>query len=115
LSDWIRTRLLQDREIELLRTYESDWKRRHDAIQWQLTEMEQQLVRAWPGLPDFPWFNLPNRKPYRAPHAIVVLNSFLDVLLDLPNQRSLLFGVYVHTELFDFCRKKLSQGSMLFL
>ncbi len=28
----------------MLRTFESDWKRRHDALQWQLTEMEQQMV-----------------------------------------------------------------------
>jgi hypothetical protein len=27
-----------------LRTFESDWKRRHDSLQWQLTETEQKMV-----------------------------------------------------------------------
>ena len=34
----------QDKEIEMLRGFESDWKRRHDALQWQVTELEQQMV-----------------------------------------------------------------------
>lgn len=32
----------------MLKSFESDWKRRHDSLQWQLTEMEQQMVNSLP-------------------------------------------------------------------
>ncbi len=32
----------------MLKSFESDWKRRHDSLQWQLTEMEQQMVSSLP-------------------------------------------------------------------